>query len=99
MDEILKYYDELKTSTSAQLVARGWTEISLADYYYFLECVPPLTMKDNAFVVGECITHGLTGAIYDTCLQVSERYFMRPTPIKEFSPAKYTAEIQKQFSL
>jgi len=99
MSDISKYYEEIRNATSAELIQRGWTEISLKDYWYFMEVVPPIRLKDNAFMCGECVTHGVAGRLYDTFAQVDERYFMRPAPLHEFNPETYTTEIRNQFQI
>jgi hypothetical protein len=97
-NDMHQYYETLKVSTPEQLKQR-WSEISQNDYYYFLECVPPVCMNDNAFMVGECITHGVAGPIYDTCVKIDERYFMRPAYLTQFNPAILSAEIRSQYTL
>lgn len=92
------YYDAINSLSPEQL-AREWREITLDQFYYLLECLPPKVWKDNAFMVGECMTHHQRGAIYEAVAQVDERYFARPALLQSFNPATYTQEIQKQFSI
>ena len=92
----LAYYRVLDTATSAELAAM-WFEISEKAYWYFLEVLPPATMQGNAYMVGEIKTYGKAGCIRDAVCLVKGRYFMRPAPVLEFSPARYTAEIEAMY--
>jgi hypothetical protein len=78
----------------------SWVEINQENFYYFLEVLPPIRMKDTAFMVGECYTHdNVKGAMYDACITVDGRYFMRLAPLKSFDPSVYYQEVRKQFNI
>ena len=88
-----EYYNILKTLTADALIAE-WREIDEDQYWYLLECVPPIRMKDNAFMVGECLTHTQAGAIYEAVVRIGNRYFSRPAPLSSFDPAVYESGIR-----
>ena len=94
----VEYYTAIQALSPEQLT-KEWQEITLDDYYYKLECVPPKVWKDNAFMVGECMTHHPCGAIYEAVVQVDERYFSRPALLQSFNPARYSQEVQEQFNI
>jgi hypothetical protein len=94
----LKYYAALREIPPEQLT-REWREISLDGYYRLLESVPPIRLKDNAFLCGECMTHTLHGAIYEAVVQVDGRYFSRPAYLQTFDPEAFTREVRELFNL
>lgn len=92
------YYEVLKTLSPSDLT-QVWQEIDIERYWWLMECVPPRAMKDNGFLVGECMTHTEHGAIYEAVIQVDERYFSRPAYWQSFNVQKYSAEIRAQFNI
>jgi len=74
----------------------AWTEVSERIYDDQMGCVPPIRMRGNAFMVGECARHDRNGAIYAAFVELSGRYFARLAPLYTFDPAKYTFEIIRQ---
>ena len=99
----LPYYEALKKLTIGQL-AQEWQEITVQDYDYFLEVVPPLRMNASSFLVGEPMTHTEYGAIHQacTCITVgqSRRYFTRPAHAWRFNHFDdYAEEIREQFKI
>lgn len=95
-EQWLAYYDALKKASPEELKAT-WEEISTEEYWYLMECLPPIRMKDNAFMVGECMTHGNHGTIYEAVITVGECHYARPAYLQEFSPEEFTAEIVDLF--
>ncbi len=86
-------YETMQKMTEAQL-AQTWREdCTEKDYEYMLECLPPRAWKDTAFLVGECLTHGIEGAIYDAFIEIDGLYYQRPAYVKHFNPATYREEI------
>jgi len=94
----LPYYAALKALTPEEL-SQEWQEITLEQYWYLMECVPPIHVKSRAFMVGECLTHTDRGAIYEAVCQVDERYFARPALLQSFKPNTYAEEIRRKFQL
>ncbi len=78
-----------------------WTETTEKTFYDQLEVVPPIRMKFNAFMVGECYTHDydLRQPIYSTFVQIGNRFFGKHCALNTFNPGDYTLEIKKQFNL
>ena len=95
--DYLTYYESLRLMTPAQLSGL-WEEESEGQYYEMLEVLPPICMKEGAFMVGECITHSQYGALYDAHVLVDGRYFWRPAPLQSFSPTTYKREIRAKFT-
>lgn len=88
-------YDTMGKMTEEQL-AQTWREDCTAeDYENMLECLPPKRWKDDAFLVGECLTHGIEGAIYDAFMELDGQYFQRPAYLKHFDPQKYAEQIRQ----
>lgn len=48
----------------------------------------------NRELVGECLTFGTEGAIYDAFMEIDGQYFQRPAYLKHFDPAVYREEIR-----
>ena len=94
----VEYYDAINALSSEQLKSE-WQEITEEQYYYWLECLPPKVWKDEAFMVGECMTHHQQGAIYQAVTKIDERYFTRPALLKSFNPANYSQEVREQFKI
>lgn len=92
----LEYYETISKMTPAQL-ADLWQEETEQEFGEMLDVLPPARMKDNAFMVGECVTHSAAGPIHDAHVRVNGRYFWRPAPLRQFSPALYTAEIRARY--
>lgn len=96
------YYEALKKLTPDQLKAE-WQEITLDQYWYLMEVVPPRKMHGQAFMVGECMTHTEHGPVYEavTCVldDNGAHYFARPAYLQSFNPETYAAEIRAQFNL
>jgi len=72
-----------------------WTETNSQTYWDQLECVPPIRMKGNAFMVGEPYTFN----VYAAFVNIGDRYFGANRNIKTFDPGVYRQEIRKQFSI
>lgn len=94
----VEYYDAIKALSPEQLKSE-WQEITIDQYWYWLGCLPPKVWKNEAFMVGECMTYHTQGAIYQACVQVGERYFTRPALLKTFDPQVYNEEIRNQFQI
>jgi hypothetical protein len=78
----------------------SWVETSQKHFYDLLDVLPPARMKDTAFMVGECYTHDKDkGAMYDACITVDGRYFIRLAPLRSFDPSVYDQEVRKQFNI
>lgn len=96
----MEYYDAIK-GMSPDTLKTEWQEITLDQYWYLMECVPPRCMKSHAFMVGECMTHTVHGPVYEavTCVTTDDgaRYFSRPAHLHTFDPKAYAAEIRAQF--
>lgn len=61
------------TSPFAHLGIRAgqWFETTEDHYWHFLECMPPLHMHSNGFIVCECVT----GDLYTGFITIDERFF------------------------
>lgn len=98
----VEYYEAIRALSPEEL-AHEWQEITLDEYYRLLECLPPKRWKNQAFMVGECMTHHEKGAIYQavTCVLVNNdaHYYTRPALLQSFNPETYAAEIRAQFSI
>jgi hypothetical protein len=90
------YYDEISAMTEEKLSAL-WEETDFWRFNYMLEVLPPIRKAEKAFMVGECVTLGLTGALYDAYVTVDNRFFWRPGYIQKFNPITYTKEIRAKF--
>jgi hypothetical protein len=90
-----RYYDQLKKASRQDLM-KQWTRISKKDYWYMLEAVPPIRNDFPAFAVGEAITTGVAGTLYDVCTKVGRYYYMRPCPLVDFIPSRFAKEIKDQ---
>ena len=93
-DNPRKFYDVLETLTSDQLKME-WQETTEKDYWYMLECVPPKRMNSSCFMVGECSTHGVAGAIYETFIQIGDKFWRRPCELSGWNPVGYMKEIRE----
>jgi hypothetical protein len=88
-------YDTMRKMNESQL-AETWREDCTAeDYEYMLESLPPKRWRKNAFLVGECLTHGIEGAIYDAFIEINGQHFQRPAYLKHFNPDNYIQEIKR----
>ena len=96
MDELLAYYEKLSKMTAEELKDL-WQETNCGTYNDMLEVLPPIRWKDGAFMVGECVTHGKAGAIYETYMVFAGRFFWRPAPLHQFNPLGYCLEIKHKF--
>lgn len=98
----VEYYEAIKAMKPEEL-RREWQEITLENYWYWMECVPPRAMKGHAFLVGECMTHTKDGAIYQavTCVLIDDEahYYTRPALLQSFNPETYAEEIRAQFKI
>jgi hypothetical protein len=93
-DNPSKYYDVLETLTPDQL-KREWKQATKEDYWHMLECLPPIRMAGNAFMVGECMTFSKDGAIYDLFIEINGRYYRRPALLSSWNSAEYMKEIRE----
>lgn len=96
-DDALNYYNLIGEMTSAQL-SELWQEETEEQYNEMLEVLFPIRWKDNAFLVGECLTHSDAGALYDAHIKIDGRFFWRPAPIHEFDPMRYSREVCAKFA-
>ncbi len=88
---------EVMSKMSETQLAQTWREDCTAeDYEYALECLPPKRWENAAFLVGECLTHGIEGAIYDAFIKIDGLYYQRPAYLKHFNPEVYREEIIEQ---
>lgn len=67
---------------------RRWVEINEEDYWYFLECLPPLIQNSNGFLNSEPYTESNDGTVYIGCIKFHERYFCRLMSKNEFKNIK-----------
>jgi len=93
-DNPRKYYYVLETLTADQL-KKEWQETTEKDYWDMLGCLPPIRMNNNAFMVGECMTHTKDGAIYEAFIGVKGKYWKRPALLSSWNPLEYRKEIQE----
>jgi len=93
----LAYYQRLSGMTPVELSGL-WKEETVDEYNEMLDVLPPIRMRDGAFMVGECVTVGLAGSIYDAHVHVGGRYFWRPASLGSFDPMVYKQEIRAQFA-
>jgi hypothetical protein len=96
---VIYNYRKLSKSTAEELSQAPWIETTEEDYYDMLGAVPPVRMQAGAFMVGECLTHGEAGAIYEAFVSLKKRYFRRPAPIQSFDPQEFKIQITIQFKL
>ncbi len=75
---------------------KSWREVSHKIYWDQLECVPPVRMERNCFMVGEPWHHDERGAIHTAFVQIGERYFCRMDHLVNFDPVLYRRFIYKQ---
>jgi hypothetical protein len=92
----LPYYEFISTQTEEQLSVL-WHKETAKKYEEMLEILPPIRQKESAFMVGECVTLGQTGAIYDIHIEIDGHYFWRPGYIQKFNPIAYAKEIRSKF--
>jgi hypothetical protein len=90
------YYDKIAHMEEEQL-SELWQEETLEDYEEMLEILPPIRWVGQTFMVGECVTIGKHGSLYDIHTKVGQRYFKRPGYIRKFNPEFYAREIQAMF--
>jgi hypothetical protein len=77
-----------------------WSRISKKYYWYSLECLPPLRMSRNAFLVGECYRYDdKYGAMYAACVEIKGKFYSKIVPVKTWNPVQYTEEIINQFGI
>ncbi len=69
-------------------------KITEGEYYYLLDCLPPIYLCGSVFANSEPVTHFLRNnrftAVYDVCFQKNGEYFKFLSPledIKNFHPA------------
>lgn len=88
--------------------SRPWVEITPRLWDYCLGVLPPAKWQENAFAVGEAVTHidekGWAIPVYDMVVNIGDMYkggraFLSPRPVTTFDPQTYTAEINKQFGI
>lgn len=94
----LEYYDALKKMNRDEM-AQLWREIAEDEFWYLLECVPPLKFTGEAFICGEALTHSLVnlGPIHEAGISLGGRYFSRPIHVLYFSVTQYLKEIRDKF--
>lgn len=88
-------FETMQQMTETQLAETWREDCTEADYYSMLECLPPKAWKDDAFLVGECLTYGIEGAIYDAFIEIDDLYYQRPAYLKHFNPENYVQQIKK----
>ena len=76
-----------------------WEEIDEQKFNWFLECVPPLRMSSNAFLVGECYTHTNEGAMYRACIEIKGKFYSKIVSVSGWNPSVYVNQIVNQFDL
>jgi len=86
----LTYYQKLSGMTPVEMSGL-WQEETADEYSEMMDVLPPIRMDGGAFMVGECVTHGLAGAIYDVHVHVGGRFFWRPAPLGSWDPLRYTS--------
>lgn len=80
--------------------ALTWVETNHYFYWDMLGCVPPIRQSGSAFMVGECDHYNYErGNMYATFTQVNGRFFCKMDSTRNFDPAVYRLEIEKQFGL
>lgn len=78
---------------------KSWREVTEAVYWDQLECLPPIRMNGNAFMVGEPWDSDARGNIYSTFVQVGQRYFCRMDHLIDFDPRLYRHLIRRQLKI
>ena len=84
-----------------ELFAQGdktWRETNYKTYMNQLECLPPIRMTGDAFMVGECYCASRQGNVYAAFIDIHGRYFCRLAPLSQYDPAAFVTEIRKQFN-
>lgn len=92
----LPYYEAVSTMTPEQLSGL-WLEETREQYSEMRAVLPPNRQAETVFMVGECVTLGKLGAIYDVHIEIDGRYFWRPGYIRLFNPAVYKTEVRAKF--
>ena len=83
--------------TFAELDANEWEEISQERADELLEALPPIRMKANAFMFGECLCHLRTGQpVYDAVVTVNNKHYTRPMLLAHFDPTLFTHQVSRQ---
>lgn len=67
------FFDDLVTDMGQQI----WREVTLSDFEYARDVLPPAFMGRNAFLMGEPYTHECGIPVYAGFVEVSGRYFAR----------------------
>ncbi len=93
-----KDYDRMKDLTPAEFDSEPWEQTTAENYEYMLEVLPPIRWKGKAFMVGEMLTTGKAGSIYDAFVQVGKHFYCRPAPLNSFDPTQYAAQVKAQFA-
>lgn len=62
-----------------------WRRIDEEHYDWYLNSVPPITMKNNGFLAGEPYTHDDMGnGVYLACKEYNHRFYAKLMTLKEF---------------
>ena len=90
------YYDMISRMTEEQLT-QLWKETDCGTWNEMRAVLPPHRQAETVFMVGECVTLGRLGAIYDLHIEIDGHYFWRPGYIRLFNPTVYTTEVRSKF--
>jgi len=75
-----------------------WTEIKESDYWYMLECMPPLKFDGSNFLVCEPLTYKTHACL----IKVNDRFFGKYMNIEEYninSYSEYIKEVKLQYNI
>jgi len=88
-----EYYDVMSKSSEEDL-SKKWIECSEKDYMYGLEVLPPKRWDGMAFMIGEPLTYGKEGAIFDAFVKVDGKCYSRPAYVSGFDEDKYVQQVK-----
>jgi len=54
-----------------KIMCNKWKEISIDEYWHFLECLPPIRFTHNSFFIREATT----GLLHDFFITVGDRHY------------------------
>lgn len=63
-----------------------WVEITEEEYFWFLGCVPPVSMDGSWFLAGEPYTHLMNNkGVYLACKEVSDKFYCKYMTIEQYN--------------